>query len=492
LPNNLICKIKMNFSEIGRKRYFIPICIVFLFAINVLLKFYKIGWSSLWIDEAYSISEAQKSISEIIFDCANVDNPPVYFVLLHYWCQLFGFSEAGTRSMSAFFSIITALLVFYYLWKHNNLFSALTGSLLYTFSNAFLFYSQETRNYALTGLLTILSIIFYTDIFFSKAKIKTAALAIANILLLFTHYIGGFLILAEGFTAIFFIRKNRGFLGRFIVSCIVSALAFIPWMSNALSHVPEEGKFWLHKPTFYNFKGLFIDFAGNKITLILMFAIIGYGIFNFITTKSERNTKEYFQLLLFLSWSIGVVVLLYFIAFFRPVFLTRYLLFCAIGFYILVTYSLSLLKISDWVKATIVIVLIGTMLFSLRLHPTKEEGWREAVNKVKSLQNKDDIVIVSVFYMNNAFSYYYDRSIFKDYNNIETRLNKERIFSVSIADEQWLSKLPSSKRIILVQSHQIDDDPDNTVINTIRRHANESSEFTFEKVKVFVFEKASS
>jgi uncharacterized membrane protein len=479
-------------SSTKTNHFLVPGYLIFLLLINIYLKFYGIGFASLWIDEAYSISEAQRSISEIIFDCSNVDNPPFYFLLLHYWCQLWGFSEAAGRSMSAFCTIITSILIFYYAWKHVNLFGAVTASLLFTFSNQFLFYSQETRNYALTGLLTIVSIIFFTEIFLSTSKTKIAALSITNILLLFTHYIGGFLILAEGITAIFFIRHNRPFLLRFVVSCVATALAFIPWMTHALTHVPEEGRFWLHKPTFYNFKGVFIDFAGNKLSLILMFAIIGYGLFNFIKTKPGRNTKEHFQFFLFLFWSFGIVVLLYLSAYLRPVFLTRYLLFCAIGLYILVSYCLSLMKISEMAKGIIVFILVGTMIFSVRLHPTKEEGWREAVNKVKSLQTKDDIVIVSVFYMNNVFSYYYDLRIFKDYNNIEPLLNKERIFSVSKADEEWLKRLPPSRRIILVQSHQVDDDPDNTVVNTIRRHANESLTFTFEKVKVLVFDSNSS
>src|SRR5262245_36505017 len=100
------------------------IFILFLLLLNCFLKFFGIGNSGFWIDEAYSTSEAQRSLSRIIQDCASTDNPPFYFFLLHFWVKAFGISEAAVRSMSAVFSIASAALLFYYVRKNIGLTTA--------------------------------------------------------------------------------------------------------------------------------------------------------------------------------------------------------------------------------------------------------------------------------------------------------------------------------------------------------------------------------
>ena len=127
----------------GKKRQtVILLFILFLLSLNSILKLYGIDYSSFWIGEAFSVSEAQRSLPGIINDCAATDNPPLYFILLHYWINMFGISEFAVRSMSAVFSIVSSLLLFYYARKNLGLNAAIFVSLLFSVSTQHLYYAQ--------------------------------------------------------------------------------------------------------------------------------------------------------------------------------------------------------------------------------------------------------------------------------------------------------------------------------------------------------------
>ena len=97
---------------------------IFLFLIlilNIFLKVHGIDKNSLWIDEAYSINEAQFSVQTIILHSSESDNPPLYYLILHFWTKLFGVSEMAVRSLSAVFSILTSVLIFILVSRNFNL-----------------------------------------------------------------------------------------------------------------------------------------------------------------------------------------------------------------------------------------------------------------------------------------------------------------------------------------------------------------------------------
>jgi hypothetical protein len=475
---------------IKKKEIIFPLFILFLILLNSFLKFYGIGKSSFWIDEAYSVSLAQRDIAEIIKTCSSTDNPPFYFVLLHYWSKVFGISETAVRSMSAVFSISTVILLFHFVNKNIGFTTAIFVSLIFSLSGQHLYYAQETRNYAVVIFLSVLSAGFYLELFSSGKKSTLVFITLTNILLICTHYIAGFLLACEGIVALFFISGNRKFFLKFSLSCILVLLILAPWISNVINNIPEEGKFWLQKPTFYNFKGVYIDFAGNKISIVIMFAIIAAGAFRiFRQWKAERNPMILIQPVFYLTWAFVTVVTIYLVAMARPVFLTRYLLFCSIGLYLSTGYFLAALNLSGKLKTSIAVILLASMSFSLQLHPEREEHWREAVDYVKKIKTGEDVVVVSVWYTNKIFSYYYDKNIFLEYNGIDKRLKAQNIFPTSQMDLNTFRLLPSSKRIILIQSHQVDDDPQNSVMNTLTSQAKKTATIDFNKVQVHVFER---
>jgi len=85
----------------------------FLFSKTPLLFFAQ----SLWRDEAFSYFLAKKNILEIIFLSAKDYNPPLYYILLHFWMKIFGSSEIALRSLSLVFYWATIYIIFLFLTK---------------------------------------------------------------------------------------------------------------------------------------------------------------------------------------------------------------------------------------------------------------------------------------------------------------------------------------------------------------------------------------
>src|SRR3989339_1642966 len=77
----------------------------FLFTHTPLFYFIQ----SFWRDEAYSVLLAGQPLS-VIIQKSSIE-PPVYYVLLHFWIQLFGTSEIATRSLSLLGFMLATIVV---------------------------------------------------------------------------------------------------------------------------------------------------------------------------------------------------------------------------------------------------------------------------------------------------------------------------------------------------------------------------------------------
>lgn len=116
-------------------------------ALNVL---WRLGSSSLFIDEVYSWRAANSSVGDLLHR-VRVDEvaPPTYYLFLHAWIRLFGSdSEAAMRSLSVIAALATVAAVW---WVGRLIGGALVASLaalIVAVSPLVLEYGQEVRAYA--------------------------------------------------------------------------------------------------------------------------------------------------------------------------------------------------------------------------------------------------------------------------------------------------------------------------------------------------------
>src|SRR5215212_7617514 len=180
--------------------------IALIFLIYVLLRLWRLTDSCLWFDEIFSVHAAEQDWGNIFqFVAQDLIHPPLFYVLLKIWIAVGGESLFWLRLFPVFFSIL-AVFPFIRLCRELGL-SLSTVALALTFfavNGSLIKYAQEVRMYSLFSFLALVSLWLFVRFFYSGKGFLP--LLIVNILLVYTHYFGWFVIFSE-FVAVVVLRR---------------------------------------------------------------------------------------------------------------------------------------------------------------------------------------------------------------------------------------------------------------------------------------------
>src|SRR5436305_1083718 len=85
----------------GQPRLVDPRLVLVLTA-AALLRLLTIGQQSFWLDEAATLNVLHRSFGGMFAAIVHHEStPPLYYILAWAWAHMFGHSEAGVRSLSA-------------------------------------------------------------------------------------------------------------------------------------------------------------------------------------------------------------------------------------------------------------------------------------------------------------------------------------------------------------------------------------------------------
>lgn len=188
-----------------------------------LLRCYGLSSRSLWFDEAFTWQLVSFPFGEMLSRATADNSPPLYYVLLHLWSELFGHSAAAIRSLSVLCGA-AVVLVAYGLARelnrlaqsrgvghrsaHSNPFpigeperrviSPIVAGGLMAASPFQIVMSAEARPYALGVLLAALSTWAFIRVERGAGTWRTVlAYWLATALFVYTHHFAWFLIFAQ-------------------------------------------------------------------------------------------------------------------------------------------------------------------------------------------------------------------------------------------------------------------------------------------------------
>lgn len=367
--------------------------LTFLFTKTPLLYFVQ----SFWRDEAFTYVLAKRNIFDILVLTAKDFNPPLYYLIIHYWMKLFGTSEIILR----LFSVIMYCGVLYasYLFLIH-IFKISTKKsyiylLLIALNPILLYYAFEARMYTMLAFLATLS--FYA---FWKNNYKTYF--ITTILGLFTHYFMLFVVIAQ---VGFYILVNKKKLDKKIVLKYLAPMAFfIPWFLFVLNvkNVGSES-FWIapiHINTFIRlfgiiFTGYEMDFGFfEKIITVLSLFLVLFTVMGIVYhhKKQHADRKMLWYLVL---WSIGTPLLVMAVSFIKPIFLPRYIIFSTVGLLLLFIYILESLP-PMLCKGIMALLLVITLVYNGgQIVARRKSNMRQLIGQIKYLANKNDVLYVT-------------------------------------------------------------------------------------------------
>jgi hypothetical protein len=150
-------RVQAGSASIASWRHFDVALLVFLAALSLGLR-WRALWTSYWGDEAIAIGIASHPLGSLPHYLVNDGAPPLYYVMLHYWLQLFGRSGPATHALSMIAALLAIPAAW---WSGDKLFGrkAGRGAAALVATSAYLdYYSSETRMYSWLVLASILAV----------------------------------------------------------------------------------------------------------------------------------------------------------------------------------------------------------------------------------------------------------------------------------------------------------------------------------------------
>lgn len=156
--------------------------------------------SSLWFDETYTAGVVDAGGLGAVWDRigATESTPPLFYLLTWGWARSAGDSgEATLRTVSALASIAATPVAYLALRRLVGRVPALCAAAIVAVSPVLVWFALDARSYALLALCSLLSIWAFGALLERLSTGRLALWALAAAATIWTHYYGGFLVLAE-------------------------------------------------------------------------------------------------------------------------------------------------------------------------------------------------------------------------------------------------------------------------------------------------------
>jgi hypothetical protein len=163
-----------------------------IISIAAFLRLYHLDGYGLWSDEFVTLmTVSSRSYGELIKTCFEIPQPmpPLYFLLNKLVFDMLPANEVGLRLVSALAAIASTYVVFVLGRSLFNTETGLYGSLLFAINSTQIVYAQNARPYALSLLLSGLSMLFFVRWLRHKSGWDRVAYISTTVLLFYTHYI---------------------------------------------------------------------------------------------------------------------------------------------------------------------------------------------------------------------------------------------------------------------------------------------------------------
>jgi len=218
----------------------------YLFCILGLAFFLRVthlGLHEMWIDESNSVIIAERSLPGVIEGLSHDANPPLYYILLHFWMKGAGTGAVGVRLLSVLFGV---LLVFLLSRVGEKMFSPAVGlfaALVAALSPMQIFYGQTARMYTLLPLLGLLSFVFLRRALEENQRKDWLGYTVCAAATLYTHNYGFFLLPIPWVMLVWKWKKDR--IKSLLLSHLGVFVLYLPWLPIFLDQLAVERSNWI-------------------------------------------------------------------------------------------------------------------------------------------------------------------------------------------------------------------------------------------------------
>lgn len=374
---------------------------------------------SLWRDEAFSILAAERPLSFIISRLGF--EPPIYYMMLHFWIRIFGESEIATRSLSLLGLVFATIIVIR--WSEqmfNKHWLTWFTPLFFILNPMLLYYAFEVRTYGWY-------MFFATATLYTYSQKKWFWFTLTAILGFYTHTYFAFHLVALGtHWLIYHVGKNAQSWKSLVrdtsfQSFITVGIATVPWLikiAQESSKLKDSWYFPVDLHLVYSLLGnMFTGYEGTpwygwQYTKYLSVILL------FLGAIAYRNIKEKKRNLLFLLAVFIPLGLCVGISFIKPLFVNRYLISSTIALVLVVVTAIQSIKNTTLQKICAASLLILIIWINWWFPQQRAKlPIRETMTSINSIRKSSDVFFAATPIIYLEVKYYAaDRSRVYLYN----------------------------------------------------------------------------
>ena len=388
-----------------------------ILALAMALRFYHLTSAAIWGDEGSSLLLSEYAVTDLWFHAAHDVHPPLYFLLLRGWIDVFGDSIGSIRSMSA---IPGAVVVGLGMWLTQQLSgrrAALLAGILLALLPTAVRYSQEVRMYALLGVWLLGATLAL--VYWMRQPERTRYLA-AYVLLMsagfYTHYFTALCVLVH-WVHLAVQPPGQRVITRpaWWAANATVVLLYLPWLPNLLDLVQHVDQLkvggdigWEEPVNLLSLPSMIWQFVLQDEAVdiwpplfwlfpLLLVAVVVMTAWHY---RPARLPTLFFLLPL---------LLVYGVSFISPVFIERYLTVYALGLPILVALAIDRLPSRlSWLGAALFVLVVGVQLVGLKNTFTVDEHdqFNVPVEFVNRNYQEDDRIVLSDMMWYLSYVYY--------------------------------------------------------------------------------------
>ena len=305
------------------------VSVVAIVAALVLLSLYlrtRALGASLWMDEGLSIGIASQPFFDIPGVLRQDGSPPLYYMALSLWMDVFGSGPAETQGLSV---AISLLAIPGGLWAGWSLFGRRAGFIcaaLGAFNPFLTTYAQETRMYSLMVVLSLLTCAAFLHVYVYRHRRYLPLFALLLAAMLYTHGWGIFVAAGTVLAAavpLLSAEDRRGLVKDLAIGFGAAGVLYLPWLPTLLYQTAHTGAPWLNSPRF----GAPIQISksllgGGTVTVAIVLAG-GSGLAAVLANRTDDRERT----AIYTALAVGVATLLIAWVFSQvsPAWTTRYL-----------------------------------------------------------------------------------------------------------------------------------------------------------------------
>lgn len=350
---------------------------------------------SLWRDEAFSILAAERPLLQLLPKLSF--EPPVYYVLLHFWIKIFGESEIATRSLSILaFALATVIIIYWSEKSFKKHWLSWFLPLSFFLNPMLIYYAFEIRTYGWYIFFAVLSMYAYLE--------KRWLLYVtAGVLGFYTHSYFGIIIFVEALHWFFFNKKifisKKLFKEPMFRAIVTIGLLIVPWLLKIATELSTLKNSW-YFPVNINLMmsvlgNMFLGYEGTPwylwgTTQVLSFMLLIFFILALKPKKTKVRNSFFFMMA-----TVPLIVVVG-VSFLKPLFVNRYLIGVTVAEVILFALAIESIGQSVFQKITAGAMLVFIIIFNI-WYPWQHRKLdiRATINEINSLKNKKDLYLVN-------------------------------------------------------------------------------------------------